>query len=90
MKGGKAAIQAVYAAAYETGLVHYVDEADEGGFLSAAAFTGRDDMQVTVVGNDDRLLLVSRFDNLGKGASGSAVQNMNLVLGVPESTGLNV
>ena len=90
VKGGKAAIQAVYAAAYETGLVHYVDEADEGGFLSAAAFTGRDDMQVTVVGNDDRLLLVSRFDNLGKGASGSAVQNMNLVLGVPESTGLNV
>ena len=72
--------------------MHYVaeDEAAEGGFLSAGAFTGRDDMQVTVTGNGDRLLLVARFDNLGKGSSGAAIQNMNLVLGVPEATGLNV
>ena len=47
-------------------------------------------MQITVCGNDDRILLVSRFDNLGKGASGSAIQNMNILLGVDETTGLNI
>jgi len=39
-------------------------------------------------GNEERILLSARFDNLGKGASGAAVQNMNLVLGVDEATGL--
>ena len=51
---------------------------------------GRDDMQVSVFGNEDRILLVSRFDNLGKGASGAAIQNMNIALGLPEETGLVV
>ena len=50
--------------------------------------SGRDDMQITVCGNGDRILLVSRFDNLGKGASGAAIQNMNLVLGCGEAKGL--
>ena len=45
-------------------------------------------MEVSVYGNDDRLVLVSRFDNLGKGASGAAIQNMNLVLGCAEDEGL--
>ena len=45
-------------------------------------------MAVSVYGNDDRILLVSRFDNLGKGASGAAIQNMNLALGLDECTGL--
>ena len=45
---------------------------------------------VTFYGNDDHILLVSRFDNLGKGASGAAIQNMNLLLGLPQATGLNV
>ena len=71
------------------GLVHYTDE-QESGFLSASAYSGRDDMQVTVCGNEDRILLVARFDNLGKGASGSAIQNMNILLGVDEATGLNL
>ena len=83
-------IKDVYADYYRTGLVHFVPEADEGGFLSAGAFAGRDDMQVTVCGNEERILLVSRFDNLGKGASGAAIQNLNLLLGVPEALGLNV
>ena len=46
-------------------------------------------MQISVYGNDERILLVSRFDNLGKGASGAAIQNMNILLGVDEATGLN-
>lgn len=45
-------------------------------------------MQVSVYGNEERILLVSRFDNLGKGASGAAIQNMNLLLGVDETTSL--
>ena len=58
--------------------------------LSAAAYADRDDMQVAVFGNEDRILLTARFDNLGKGASGAAIQNMNILLGLDEATGLNV
>lgn len=75
---------------YRNGLIRVVDSMDESGFCSASAFAGRDDMQITVFGNDERMTLVSRFDNLGKGASGSAVQNMNLVLGFDEAEGLIV
>lgn len=83
-------IKALYRNYYSKGLVRYTDDASEGGFVSANAFSGRDDMQITVCGNEDRILLVARFDNLGKGASGAAIQNMNIVLGVDETTGLNV
>ena len=72
------------------GLVQFVEDpaAAEGGFLSSAAFSGRDDMEVSVYGNAERAVLVSCFDNLGKGASGAAIQNMNIVLGCAESKGL--
>ena len=72
------------------GLVRFVDDpaAAEGGFLSSAGLSGRDDLEVSVFGNDERMILVSRFDNLGKGASGAAIQNMNLVLGASETEGL--
>ena len=83
-------LEAFYADYYKNGLVHFVKGAQEDGFLSSAALSGRDDMQITVTGNEDRLVLVSRFDNLGKGASGAAIQNMNLLLGVSEDTGLSV
>ena len=90
VKGGKAEIEKVYAEYYRSGLVRFAKDAGESGFLSARAFAGRDDMEITVSGNDERLLLVARFDNLGKGASGAAIQNMNLLLGVDEATGLAV
>ncbi|MBQ8351628.1 MAG: N-acetyl-gamma-glutamyl-phosphate reductase [Clostridia bacterium] len=90
VKGGIADIMAAYRAYYQNGLVRVTDVADEGGFLSASAFSGRDDMQITVTGNEERILLISRFDNLGKGASGAAIQNMNILLGVDEATGLSV
>jgi N-acetyl-gamma-glutamyl-phosphate reductase len=60
----------------------------EGGFLSAGAMAGGNDMEIFVLGNEERILLVARYDNLGKGASGSAVQCMNLMLGLPEESGL--
>ncbi len=90
LNGGVSDIRDIYRAAYETGLVRYKDAADEDGFFSAGAYSGRDDMEISVFGNDDRILLVSRYDNLGKGASGAAIQNMNIRLGVPEETGLVV
>lgn len=68
------------------GLVKYA-ECDEG-FMYADKFSGRDDMEITVRGNDERIILVSRFDNLGKGASGAAIQNMNILMGLDEKTGL--
>ena len=86
--GSIAHIQAIYSEVYANGLVRFAPDADPDGMLSAAALSGRDDMTVSVFGNEDRILLVSRFDNLGKGASGAAIQNMNIALGLPESTGL--
>ena len=83
-------IKAVYKATYRSGLVKFCDSAEENGFLSANAFAGRDDMEITVHGNDDRIILVARFDNLGKGASGAAIQNMNIVMGIDQNKGLNV
>ncbi len=65
-------------------------EAKENNFLSANAYAGRDDAQIFITGNEDRILVSARFDNLGKGASGAAVQCMNIKLGVSENTGLNI
>ena len=91
LKGDLAAIQSCYRDYYAAnGLVRFVDDpaAGEGGFLSSAALAGRDDLEVSASGNAERIVLVARFDNLGKGASGAAIQNMNLALGVDERTGL--
>ena len=90
INGGVEKIKSVYKEYYGGKIVTFADNADENGFLSSGAFTGRDDMQISVYGNDDRITLVSRFDNLGKGASGAAIQNMNIVLGLDETTGLNI
>jgi N-acetyl-gamma-glutamyl-phosphate reductase len=90
MKGSINDVKNLYRNAYATGLVRFVEDADEGGFLSSAKLSGKDTLEVSVYGNDERILLVSRFDNLGKGASGAAIQNMNIVLGVAEDTGLAV
>ncbi len=81
-------IKAIYKKYYAGKLVHFDDSADECGFLSAAALSGKDDMQLCVFGNDDRIVLTARYDNLGKGASGAAIQNMNILMGVDETIGL--
>ena len=90
INGGLEDIKNIYRSYYTGKTIKYRENTDEGGFLSASAFSGRDDMEISVFGNDDRIMLVSRFDNLGKGASGAAIQNMNIVLGIPETTGLNI
>ena len=83
-------VKELYKRYYKNGLVKYVDCADEKGFLSANALSGKDNMQITVVGHEERMLLIARYDNLGKGASGAAIQNMNIILGVNENTGLSL
>ena len=87
ISGTLADIADCYQSYYREGLVSFVSGSEEG-FLSANILSGCDDMQVSVHGNDERLLLVARFDNLGKGACGAAIQNMNIMLGADEFTGL--
>ena len=82
-------VKEIYKRLY-TGKVVYYTEENENGFLTSNNLSGRDDMQISVFGNGDRITLVSRFDNLGKGASGAAIQNMNVALGISETYGLNL
>lgn len=63
-------------------------EETNGLFLSANENAGKDSLTIHIAGNDDRVLVISTFDNLGKGASGAAIECMNLMLGMPEETGL--
>ena len=86
LKGSVEDIKQLYAACYAGPLVKYREY--DGGMVAGNALSGRDDMVITVAGNEERILLVSLFDNLGKGASGAAIQNMNLLLGMDETTGL--
>ena len=60
------------------------------GSIYAKTRAGLDSLEIIVNGNDDRITITALFDNLGKGASGAAIQNMNIALGVEETTGLNV
>ena len=64
------------------------DDYLKNGFMTFTDCNGTNNLEIFVFGNDERILLSAQFDNLGKGASGAAVQNMNLILGVDEATGL--
>ena len=83
-------VKHAYKALYTGPVVSYTDAADEGGFLSAAAQSGLDSMKITVAGNEQRMLLLAVYDNLGKGASGAAVECMNLVTGAEKTLGLEL
>lgn len=83
-------IKALYAKTYTGPIVNYTDTMDEAGFISGVGMSLKDGMQVTVLGNDERILLVARYDNLGKGASGAAIQNLNIVLGADITEGLDL
>lgn len=74
-------IKEIYKKTYTGPVVFYNEAGDEEGFLSSGKLSGKDSMQIEVYGNDDRIILVSRYDNLGKGASGAAVECLNIVLG---------
>ena len=83
-------IRQLYAEVYHTPVVHYESFPEDLAMLPANQMAGRDDMVIRVAGNEDRILLTACFDNLGKGASGAAIQNMNIVLGLDQTLGLNV
>lgn len=75
----------VHVAADPTGKDEYIDA---GSKIYGGAKAGDNDLSIVVVGNDQQLTITALFDNLGKGASGAAVQNMNLMLGFEETAGL--
>ena len=81
-------IRQLYGDHYRGPVVRYLPQMDEAGFLSGAGLSGRDSMELTVAGNDQRILLLARYDNLGKGASGAAIQCLNLSLGCDITEGL--
>ena len=60
----------------------------ESSRLAASALAGRDILEINVSGHEEQTMVTALFDNLGKGASGAAVQNMNIMLGFEETTGL--
>ena len=86
-------VQEMFAAHYEgSRFVQVAPLMGEGvlpeQFIPANTLAGTNNMQVFVYGNDDRIMVTTRFDNLGKGASGAAVQCMNIMMGIDEGTGL--
>ena len=83
-------IKKAYKELYCGPVVKYVEGGDEGGFLSATKLAGKDSMEISVYGNDERIILVSRYDNLGKGASGAAVQCFNIMHGLDETLSLEL
>jgi N-acetyl-gamma-glutamyl-phosphate reductase len=68
----------------------FVQTGTDDGFLPANKLAGFDFMEIYVAGNDERISISACFDNLGKGASGAAVQCMNIMLGCEETFGLSV
>ena len=58
--------------------------------LATNALAGKDYLEITVTGHEDQTMITAQFDNLGKGASGAAVQNMNIMLGFAETAGLTL
>lgn len=83
-------IKKIYADKYHSDIVKYKDEIGENGFICSNKLSFNDSMEIFVEGNEGRILLMSRYDNLGKGASGAAIQNMNILLETDEKTGLEV
>ncbi len=71
-------------------LVKVLPLGESPAFCGANRLAGRDSMEILVAGNDERALLIARFDNLGKGASGAAIQCMNIALGRDETEGLTL
>ena len=83
-------IISVYKNKYTGPVVSYSDSCDEGGMLSAADMSLKDSMIVSVFGNEERVLLTARYDNLGKGASGAAVELLNMITGAKITEGLDI
>lgn len=80
----------LYGDYYSGSPVIKIGNTPQSGFLGSNNLGGRDNLEIFVSGNDEQVILSSRLDNLGKGASGAAVQNMNILLNIDETTGLSL
>lgn len=89
IRGNQKDLADIYSSCYHGPIVHF-DTMPLTSMAAANALAGRDDMAICLGGNEERILLMAFFDNLGKGASGAAIQNMNIILGLDETTGLNI
>lgn len=83
-------IKNTYKKYYNNQIVSYKENVDENGFLAGNKLSKLDSMEITVFGNEERILLCARYDNLGKGASGSAIECMNIALGLDKKLGLEL
>ena len=95
LKEGKTVedIKAVYKNLYKGEMVEYSEDISDnnaGAFISGAGMSHKDSMKVSVLGNEDRILLIAQYDNLGKGASGAALQCLNIKMGADEKKGLEL
>lgn len=87
-KASRAQIEEIYRSVYDDAIIRWDAHMEQDGFLSALTLSGRDDMRVGLMGTDERLIAVAQYDNLGKGASGAAIECMNLALGLSDYEGL--
>ncbi|MBR3917376.1 MAG: N-acetyl-gamma-glutamyl-phosphate reductase [Clostridia bacterium] len=95
LKEGKTVedIKTVYKNLYTSEIVSYSEDITDnnaGAFISGAGMSHKDSMKVSVLGNEDRILLIAQYDNLGKGASGAALQCLNIKMGADEKKGLEL
>lgn len=88
LKGTIEDVKNVFKAKYNGEIVRYEENIDENGFISALCMSGKDGMKISVGGNEERILLTAVYDNLGKGASGAAIECMNMALGFEKTKGL--
>lgn len=79
-----------YKNAYGSDFVKYTEETGDDAMFCAEKMSGNDGMEILVKGNEDRFILLARYDNLGKGASGAAIECMNILMGIDPKTGLNL
>ena len=83
-------IKKVYSQKYIGPMVTYNEQLAKDGFINSNALKTKDCMHIAVYGNDDRMILVAVYDNLGKGASGAAIECMNISMGADLTAGLDI
>ncbi len=83
-------IKRIYREKYNGNIITYAENEDENGFYAANTLSYYDNMRIYVDGNEDRIIVTARYDNLGKGASGAAIECLNYKLGKNATYGLNI
>ncbi len=83
-------IKALYRKIYNSEIVRYTENIDKGGAIFSNTFADYDNMHIGVYGNEERIQLTAIYDNLGKGASGAAIECLNLILGNAPTFALNI